>query len=149
MTTDKTILLVEDTKSDELLILRTLRKNHIVNEVVVAHDGVEALEYLLGSGIQAVTDKNGLPELVLLDLKLPRVDGLEVLRRLRADERTKRLPVVILTISKEEDDIVQSYGHGAHAYVRKPMDFGEFMAAMGTMGLFWILLNEAPSRPSP
>jgi CheY-like chemotaxis protein len=144
MTADKTILLVEDTRSDELLILRTLRKNHIVNEVVVAHDGVEALEYLLGSGVQAVKGKDSLPELVLLDLKLPRVDGLEVLRRLRADERTKRLPVVILTGSKEEDDIVQSYGRGAHAYVRKPMDFREFMEAMGTMGLFWILLNEAP-----
>jgi two-component system response regulator len=148
MITDKTILLVEDTKTDELLTLRTLRKNHIVNEVVVARDGVEALEYLLGSGDQAGKGARNLPELVLLDLKLPRVDGLEVLRRLRAEERTKGLPVVILTLSKEEDDIVQSYGQGAHAYIRKPMVFAEFMEAMGTMGLFWVLLNEAP-RPSP
>jgi two-component system, response regulator len=144
MTTDKSILLVEDTKSDELLILRTLRKNHIVNDVVVARDGVEALDYLFATGPNGVTDIRHLPELILLDLKLPRVDGLEVLRRLRADERTKRLPVVVLTLSKEEDDIVQSYGHGAHAYIRKPMDFGQLMQAIGTMGLFWLLLNEAP-----
>jgi CheY-like chemotaxis protein len=143
MTTGKAILLVEDRKDDELLTLRTLRKNHIVNDVVVACDGVEALDYLFGTGAHAARDA-GLPELVLLDLNLPRLDGLEVLQRLRADERTKGLPIVILTSSKAEDDIIQSYGHGAHAYIRKPMDFKEFMDAMGTMGLFWLLLNEAP-----
>jgi two-component system response regulator len=144
MTTDKPILLVEDKKDDELLTLRTLRKNHIVNPVVVARDGVEALDYLFGTGAHSGKEPSSLPELVLLDLHMPRMDGLEVLRRLRADERTKRLSVVILTSSKEEDDIIQSYGRGAHAYIRKPMDFGEFMESIGTMGLFWLLLNEAP-----
>jgi two-component system response regulator len=142
MSTDKAILLVEDKEDDELLTLRTLRKNHIANEVVVARDGVQALDYLFGTAAHPAGD---VPELVLLDLHLPRVGGLEVLRRLRAEERTKRVPVIILTCSKEEDDIVQSYEQGAHAYIRKPMDFGEFKQAIGTMGLFWLVLNEAPS----
>jgi two-component system response regulator len=144
MITDKPILLVEDNKHDELLILRTLRKNHIVNDVVVARDGSEALDYLFGTGPDTVKETSNLPEIVLLDLGLPGADGLEVLRRLRAHERTKRIPVVILTCSKEQDDIVQSYGGGAHAYIRKPMVFQELMDAIRTMGLFWLLLNEAP-----
>jgi two-component system response regulator len=144
MTTDKSILLVEDKKDDELLTLRILSKHHIANRVVVVRDGVDALDYLFGTGGQPAGEMSSLPELVLLDLNLPRVDGLEILRRIRADERTRRLPVVILSSSKEEDDVIQSYGRGAHAYIRKPMDFGELMEAIGTMGLFWLVLNEAP-----
>jgi CheY-like chemotaxis protein len=148
MIADKPILLVEDHEKDEILILRTLRKNHIVNQVVVARDGVEALDYLFGTGPHAGNAKNSLPQLVLLDLKLPRVDGAEVLRRLRADERTKQVPVIVLTSSKEEEDIVRSYAGGAHAYVSKPMDFGQLMDAIRTMGLYWVVLSEAPPTTS-
>jgi len=141
---DKVILLVEDNADDEALTLRALKKNNIRNDVVVAHDGVEALDFLLGTGASAGHQAHSLPQLVLLDLKLPRVDGLEVLRRLRADPRTRLLPVVILTSSKEERDLVNSYSLGANSYVRKPVDFGEFTEAIRQLGLYWLILNEAP-----
>ena len=141
---DKVILLVEDNADDEALTLRALKKNNIKNDVVVAHDGVEALDYLFGTGAFAGREPHSMPQLVLLDLKLPRVDGLEVLRRLRADPRTHLLPVVILTSSKEERDLVNSYSLGASSYVRKPVDFGEFTEAIRQLGLYWLILNEAP-----
>ena len=146
---DKVILLVEDNADDEALTLRALKKNNIKNEVVVAHDGVEALDYLLGSGPFAGRPSHDMPQLVLLDLKLPRVDGLEVLRRLRADPRTHLLPVVILTSSKEERDLVSSYSLGANSYVRKPVDFAEFTEAIRQLGLYWLILNEAPPNKTP
>jgi len=138
---DKVILLVEDNADDEALTLRALKKNNIKNEVVVAHDGVEALDYLFGTGAFAGRSRRAVPQLVLLDLKLPRVDGLEVLRRLRADPHTHLLPVVILTSSKEERDLVSGYSLG---YVRKPVDFGEFTEAIRQLGLYWLILNEPP-----
>jgi two-component system, response regulator len=141
---DKIILLVEDNPDDEALTLRALKKNNILNEVVVAHDGVEALDYLLGTGRHAGRDLRVMPQLVLLDLKLPRVDGLEVLRRLRGDERTRLLPVVILTSSKEERDLVNGYRLGANSYVRKPVDFSEFTEAIRQLGLYWLIINEPP-----
>jgi len=141
---DKVILLVEDNADDEALTLRALKKNNIKNDVVVAHDGVEALDYLLGDAGSAGRQPHSMPQLVLLDLKLPRVDGLEVLRRLRADPRTHLLPVVVLTSSKEERDLVNSYSLGANSYVRKPVDFGEFTEAIRQLGLYWLILNEAP-----
>jgi two-component system response regulator len=142
-----TILLVEDNADDEALTMRAFRKNNIRNPVVVAHDGVEALDYVFGSGQHAGRDTSDLPEVVLLDLKLPRLDGLEVLRRLRADERTRLLPVVILTSSKEEQDLIAGYSEGANSYVRKPVDFDHFVDAVRQLGLYWLLLNEAPPRP--
>jgi len=139
------ILLVEDNADDEILTIRAFKKNGILNEIVVAHDGVEALDYLFGTGSHAGRDVSELPQLVLLDLNLPRIGGLEVLRRIREDPRTKLLPVVILTSSKEEDDIVRGYSLGANSYVRKPVDFAQFTDAVKTLGLFWLLLNvEAP-----
>ena len=141
---DKIILLVEDNPDDEKLTLRALHKNNISNEVVVAHDGVEALEYLLGSGSQAGNNSNPLPQVVLLDLNLPKLNGLEVLRRLRAEERTRLLPVVILTSSNEEQDRISGYALGANSYVRKPVDFSQFMEAARQLGLYWLVLNEAP-----
>ena len=143
------ILLVEDNPDDQALTLRALRKNNITNEVVVTTDGVEALDYLFGTGAHAGRDPHELPQLVLLDLKLPKVDGLEVLKRLRADHRTRLLPVVILTSSKEERDLVSSYSLGANSYVRKPVDFTEFTDAVRQLGLYWLLLNEPPPRTSP
>ncbi len=131
------ILLVEDNPDDELLTRRAFAKNRIANPIVVAHDGVEALEMLHGP--DAVR-----PSLVLLDLKLPRLDGIEVLSRMRADERTRYLPVVVLTTSKEESDLIASYGRGANSYVRKPVDFEQFVEAVGQLGLYWLMLNEAP-----
>lgn len=140
---NKVILLVEDNATDEKLTLRAFKKGNIENEIVVVRDGSEALDYLLG----APEPKPGLPALVLLDLNLPRVSGLEVLRRLRADERTRFLPVVILTSSKEDEDLISGYALGANAYVRKPVEFGEFVEAARAVGLFWLLLNErAPTR---
>jgi two-component system, response regulator len=133
----KTILLVEDNADDEALTLRALKKNHILNEVFVARDGVEALDYLAAGS---------LPQLVLLDLKLPRIDGLEVLKRIRADPATKSMPVVVLTSSKEDRDIVESYSLGANSYVRKPVDFEQFMEAVKTLGLYWLVLNETPPK---
>jgi CheY-like chemotaxis protein len=138
------ILLVEDNPDDELLTTRAFKKNGILNDVIVAHDGVEALEYLFGTGKLGGGDPKVWPQVVLLDLNLPRVSGLDVLRRIREDERTKSLAVVVLTSSKEEEDILRSYALGANAYVRKPVDFAQFNEAIRTLGLFWLLINETP-----
>jgi two-component system, response regulator len=140
----KVILLVEDNPDDEMLTLRALKKTGFRNEVVVARDGVEALDYLFASGPYAGRDPAVMPQLILLDLKLPRVDGLEVLKRLRSDERTRRLPVVILTSSKEQRDMLDGYGLGANSYVRKPVDFEQFVKAVEQLRLYWLVLNEAP-----
>ena len=140
----KTILLVEDNPDDELLTLRALKKNGVLNEVVVARDGVEALDYLFASGDHVGRDTGVMPQLILLDLKLPRVDGLEVLKRLRSDERTRLLPVVILTSSKEQQDMLDGYGLGANSYVRKPVNFEQFVKAVEQLKLYWLVLNEAP-----
>lgn len=141
---DKVIFLVEDNPDDEALTLRALRQNNIMNEVVVARDGAEALDRLLGTGQHA--GHRVMASVVLLDLKLPKVDGLEVLRRLRASALTRLIPVVILTSSKEERDLVESYNRGANSYVRKPVDFVEFASAVKQLGLYWLLLNEAPPQ---
>ncbi|HEY8092043.1 MAG TPA: response regulator [Polyangiaceae bacterium] len=140
------ILLVEDNPDDELLTLRALKKNNIANEVVVAHDGAEALDYLFGKGAYQGRDTSVMPHVILLDLNLPRVGGLDVLRAIRGDERTKLLPVVVLTSSKEDEDIVRSYSLGANGYVRKPVEFTRFIEVVRTLGLFWLLLNEPPPR---
>jgi len=140
----KEILLVEDNPDDEALTIRALKKNNILNEVIVAHDGVEALDYLYGTGNYEGRDITMLPEVILLDLKLPKLDGLEVLRRLRNDDRTTMLPVVVLTSSKEESDLVESYRLGANSYVRKPVDFNQFSEAVRQLGLYWLVLNEPP-----
>jgi two-component system response regulator len=141
---ENSILLVEDNPDDEELTLRALKKNNITNKVVVAHDGAEALDYLFGSGTYSGRDTSVLPQVVLLDLKLPKIDGLEVLRSLRADQRTRLLPVVILTSSNEEQDRLKGYGLGANSYVRKPVDFVQFSEAVRQLGLYWLLLNERP-----
>lgn len=141
---DRIILLVEDNPDDEALTLRALKKNNILNEVVVARDGAEALEYLFRTGAYAGRDQSVRPAVILLDLKLPKIDGLEVLRRLRTDERTKLLPVVILTSSREEQDLVNGYKLGANSYIRKPVDFTQFMEAVRHLGLYWLVLNEPP-----
>lgn len=140
----KSILLVEDNPDDEALTLRALKKNSILNEVFVARDGVQALDFLLGTGEHAGRDISQQPALVLLDLKLPKVDGLEVLRTLRAHPATKLLSVVILTSSKEDQDVVQSYSLGANSYIRKPVDFTQFVEAVRQLGLYWLVLNETP-----
>ncbi|HHH35878.1 MAG TPA: response regulator [Gammaproteobacteria bacterium] len=139
---NKTILLVEDNPDDEALTLRALKRNHIANEVVVTRDGAEALDYLFGEGKFAGRDPAQRPEVILLDLKLPKMDGLEVLKRLRADNRTRRIPVVILTTSSEEQDIAASYDLGANSYIRKPVDFRQFTEAVRQLGLYWLLFNE-------
>jgi CheY-like chemotaxis protein len=144
MNTERTILLVEDNLDDEELTLRAFRKNNIANQVVVAHDGVEALDYLHGTGSYSDRDTSFQPQLMLLDLQLPRLDGLEVLRRVRAHELTAHLPTVVLTSSKQEEDVMRSYSLGANAFVRKPVDFGEFQEAVKYLGLFWLVLNQAP-----
>jgi two-component system, response regulator len=141
------ILLVEDNEDDELLTLRALKKHRIGNEVIVARDGAQALDMLLGT--RGATPLDPLPQLLLLDLNLPKVGGLEVLERLRADERTKMLPVVVFTSSKEDEDVLASYRNGANAYVRKPVDFAEFSKAVETVGLFWLLVNQGPPDPRP
>ncbi len=141
------ILLVEDNKDDEMLTLRALKKNNILNEVIVARDGAEALDYLFATGAHAGRDVTEVPQIVLLDLNLPRIGGIEVLRRIRADERTKMLAVVVLTSSKEDEDIISSYSEGANSYVRKPVEFAAFSDAVKALGLFWLLLHEpAPAR---
>jgi len=142
--TDKIILLIEDNPDDELLTRRAFQKNNILNDVLVAHDGAEALEILLGNNagrgpIQA-------PAVILLDLNLPKISGLDVLRRLRTEDRTRLLPIVILTSSREEQDLIEGYRLGANSYVRKPVDFGEFLEATRQLGLYWLMLNEAPPQ---
>jgi two-component system, response regulator len=141
---EKVILLVEDNPDDETLTLRALAKNNIANRVVVARDGVEALDYLFGTGLHAGRDTGLQPALILLDVKLPKVDGFEVLRQLRADARTKRLPVVILTSSTEEQDLMTGYDLGANSYVRKPIDFQKFLVSVQQIGLYWLAMNEGP-----
>jgi two-component system response regulator len=141
---ERIILMVEDNPDDEELTLRSFKKSNLLNEVVVVHDGAEALDYLFGSGAYGGRDKRVMPQVVLLDLKLPKVSGLEVLRRLRADERTALLPVVILTSSDAERDIIDSYRLGANSYVRKPVDFAQFSEAVSQLGLYWLILNQPP-----
>jgi len=143
---DKIILLVEDNADDEALTLRALKKNNIQNEVVVARDGAEALDYFFGTGAYAGRDLTLMPTVTLLDLKLPKVDGLEILRRIRTHERTKLLSVVILTSSKEEQDLINGYSLGANSYIRKPVDFAQFTEAIRELGLYWLVLNEPPPR---
>jgi CheY-like chemotaxis protein len=142
----KTILLVEDNSSDIELTRRALQKSHIANKMIVVEDGQEALDYLFGSDPLSGQNVNELPALILLDLKLPKVDGLQVLRLIRANERTCRLPVVILTTSGEEDDIAQSYDLGANSYIRKPVDFKQFVESVQHLGLYWLVINE-PAPP--
>ncbi len=138
------ILLVEDNPDDEMLCLRALEKNHIISEVIIAHDGAEALDYLFAHDPQAGHDANTLPHLMLLDLKLPKVNGFEVLERVRANPRTKLLPIVILTTSTEEQDLMQSYDLGVNSYIRKPVDFAEFTEVVRQLGLYWLALNQNP-----
>jgi CheY-like chemotaxis protein len=145
---NKTILLVEDNPDDEELMLRVLRKHNIANEVVVARDGAEALEYLFGTGQYAGRDVRQQPQVVLLDLKLPKLDGLEVLRQVRAEPLTQTLPIVILTSSMEEEDRIRGYALGANSYVRKPVDFHQFTEAVRQLGVYWLLLNEPPPAAS-
>jgi len=145
---EKTILLVEDNPDDEELAIRALKKNHLLNDVLVAHDGVEALDYLHGTGAYEGRNTQEQPQVILLDLKLPKLDGLEVLKRIRADKRTKYLPVVVLTSSNEEKDLVESYELGANSYIRKPVDFKQFTEAVKQLRLYWLVLNvPAPNDP--
>jgi two-component system response regulator len=144
VTDDSVILLVEDNPDDEILTLRALRRANVGNDIVVVRDGVEALDYLFGTGGHAGRDTRELPHVMLLDLKLPRIDGLEVLRRVRADDRTRVLPVVILPSSIEERDRIEGYRLGANSYVQKPVDFTEFVEAVRQLGLYWLLLNQPP-----
>jgi two-component system response regulator len=139
---DKIILLVEDNQNDEELTLRALKKSQILNRVVVVRDGVEALDYLFSRGSHASRPSNEIPQVILLDLKLPKIDGLEVLRAIRADDRTKLLPVVVLTSSLEDQDLIKSYGLGANSYVRKPVDFVQFVDAVKQLGLYWLVINQ-------
>ncbi len=143
---ERFILLVEDNPDDVELTLRSLRQHNVQNEVVVVRDGAEALDYLFATGAYASRDPRAMPAVILLDLKLPKIDGLEVLRRIRADERTELLPVVILTSSKEQQDVVNGYKLGANSYVQKPVDFVQFSEAVKQLGLYWLLLNELPPR---
>ncbi len=142
----KIILLVEDNPDDELLTIRALEKNNIMNEVVVARDGVEALDYLFGTGSYAERNLSLMPEVILLDLKLPKIGGLDVLRRMRSEERTKLLPVVVLTSSTVEKDLIESYSLGANSYIRKPVDFTQFTEAIKQLGLYWLVLNISFSK---
>lgn len=141
---EKVILLVEDNANDEALTLRAMKKNNIRNRIVVARDGVDALDYLFASGAHEGRDTTIMPQVILLDLKLPKIDGLEVLRRLRADRRTQLLPVVILTSSNEDEDRLNGYTLGANSYIRKPVNFDRFIDAVRQLGLYWLVLNEAP-----
>lgn len=144
MDKEKIILLIEDNPDDELLAVRALRKNNIGNEIVVARDGVEALDYLFGTGKYNGRDLSEMPQIILLDLKLPKIDGLDVLKKIRSDDRTKLLPVAVLTSSKEEKDLISSYSLGANSYIRKPVDFDQFCECVRQLGLYWLVLNEAP-----
>ena len=144
MTDDRIILLVEDNPRDEELTLRALRKSNVLNPVVVARDGVEALDYLFVRGAYADRDPAAIPQVVLLDLKLPKIDGLEVLRAMRAAPSTRLLPVVVLTSSIEEQDLIRSYSLGANSYVRKPVDFAQFVEAVRQLGVYWLVLNSTP-----
>lgn len=141
------IFLVEDNADDEALTLRALKKNNISNQVVVARDGVEALDFLFGEGKYADRDISVQPQVILLDLNLPKIDGLSVLKKMRSDGRTKLIPVVILTSSKEDQDIIEGYSLGANSYVRKPVDFNDFSEAIRQLGLYWLILNEIPKVP--
>jgi two-component system response regulator len=141
---DKIILLVEDNPDDEVLTLRAFKKNNIGNEVLVARDGAEALDYLFGTGAYSDRDTRVVPAVTLLDLKLPKIDGLEVLQRIRSDDRTKFMPVMILTSSKEEQDLINGYKLGANSYIRKPVDFSQFVEAIRQLGLYWLVINESP-----
>jgi two-component system response regulator len=140
----KPILLVEDNADDEVLALRAFSKSNISNPIVVARDGAEALDYLFAQGQYADRDSRDLPAVVLLDLKLPKIDGLEVLRQIRGNEQTRMIPVVILTSSRQDEDLISSYNLGANSYVRKPVDFNEFVVAVGQLGMYWLLLNQLP-----
>jgi two-component system response regulator len=140
----KTILLVEDNPDDEELTVRALDRNHIANAVVVARDGQEALDYMFGDGQWQGRDVEDIPSVILLDLHLPKIDGLEVLQRIRADPRTSLTPIVILTSSMEQQDLIQGYGLGANSYVRKPVEFDHFVQAVGQLGLYWLVMNEVP-----
>lgn len=142
----KLLLLVEDNPDDEELTIRSLRKAGIANEIVVARDGREALDYVFCEGVHATRDPGQVPAVVLLDLKLPKLNGVEVLRAMRSDPRTRRIPVVILTSSSEDEDMVNSYESGANSYVRKPVAFGDFATAVSQLGLYWMLLNQDPPR---
>lgn len=139
------ILLVEDNEQDEVLTIKALKKNRVMNEILVARDGAQALDFLFAESGEHYEKTQGLPpQLILLDLKLPKIDGLEVLKKIRAHQKTKFIPVVILTTSKEDSDIIQGYGNGANSYVRKPVDFKEFTTAVQNLGTYWLLLNEQP-----
>lgn len=144
--TDKVILLVEDNPDDIALTLRAFEKNKILNQVTVVRDGAEALDYLFGMGAYDGRDTSVQPQVILLDLKLPKIDGLQVLRRIRNDERTELVPVVILTSSREEQDLISSYSLGANSYIRKPVDFAQFSEAVRHLGLYWLVLNESLPR---
>lgn len=140
---NKVILLVEDNPRDEALTRRALTKSNILNEIISVNDGVKALEYLFGTGEYAGNERPPAPQLVLLDLKLPKINGLEVLEKIRADETTKRLPVVVFTSSSEEEDMIRSYDLGANSYIRKPVDFVQFQEATRQLGIYWLILNQA------
>ncbi len=141
------IMIVEDNDDDLELAMRAFKFNHVLNEIVVARDGVEALDYLFGTGPHAGRDLCVMPEVVLLDLKMPRIGGLEVLRRVRADSRTRYLPVVVLTSSDEEKDMIDSYHYGVNSYIRKPVDFNQFTDAVRQLSLYWMVLNQCPRNP--
>ena len=143
---ERYILLVEDNPDDEELTLLSLRKNNLAHDIVVVRDGVEAIEFLFGNGQYAQRDVAHVPTIILLDLKLPKLDGLGVLKRLRADERTRTLPVVVLTSSSQDADVIASYNLGANSYVRKPVEFGAFVEAVSSLGLYWVLLNRPPPQ---
>lgn len=142
----KFILLVEDNSDDEVLTLRALRKGNILNEIVCVRDGAEALDFLYGKGAYAGRDISNLPQVVLLDLKLPKVDGLDVLKKIRSEELTKRMPVAVLTSSREEQDILKAYDRGANSYIVKPVDLTQFNDAVKNLGLYWMVLNENANR---